>query len=553
MNRNLIFCAVGPGPGTVPFRKERDATWDLVEVLWHPDMIRAIENGRYVTSADVVLIEPDRTKRKFACFAEAFWRLHPLDIFGNPGAYDAVLIADDDLIPVGCTWSDVFALFHETGLTVAQPALAPGSTVISSACVTHQQPSRWRRTNFVEVMMPIFRGDVIEELLPYFLDEKYGLGLEMLWRERFPPIGVLDATPVLHTRPLGSAHSMTGVDSHPWQQAREFRARHGLTNEDDYPVATLEWHPPESEPQPPPPPDRRGLAPELAHARALADSYKDGAARERQAANVMQARVIELERQLVTGGAPVAHETRGSLWPRLRPNLLFMSVGPGPGTVDVRRGDYSHGSWDLVEVLWHPQMIADDRRGKRKSHADLVIYDPDRTKRKFACFADLYREQEIAQNHYGHVAILDDDLEPFGCTWSAIFELFRSSILKIAQPALTPDSAASKPITVQCPDALYRVTDYVEVMAPFFRGEVLHALIPDFLEERNGWGLEALWSNKYGPIGILDATPVRHMRPVGTAHSLGGLGVDPERRADAYRRRHGLSMPLGVTLRTVMP
>ena len=545
MNRNLIFCTVGPGPGTVPFRKEPGATWDLVEVLWHPDMIRDHLLGRCKTDADFVLAELDHTKRKFVCFADA-WTTPMIR-----RDYDAVLIADDDLTPVGCTWSDVFALFHETGLNVAQPALAPGSTVISSASVTHQQPgARWRRTNFVEVMMPIFAGRCIEELVPYFLDEKYGLGLEMLWRERFAPIGVLDATPVLHTRPLGSAHSMTGVDSHPWQQAREFRARHGLTNEDHYPVSTLEWHPPESEPRPPPPPDRRRLQPELAHALALADGYKQGAAMDRHAAEVMQARVRELERQVGAAGGPLV--TSGELGGRpvaggRRRNLVFVARGPGPGTVDVRRE--KGATWDLVEVLWHPEMIAAHRRGELASDADLVVYDPDRTKRKFPCFAELYRAHPYVRG-YQAVALLDDDLEPAGCTWTDIFTLFARSGLSIAQPALTADSSASKPVTYQRPGVLYRETDFVEVMAPIFRGALLEQLVPHFLEERNGWGLEALWPG-HAPIGILDATPIRHARPVGTSHSLGGLGVDPERRADDYRRRHGLKVPQGVTLRTV--
>src|ERR1019366_4564707 len=54
MKRNLIFCAVGPGPGTVPFRKEPGATWDLVEVLWHPKMIQDHKEGRYKTDANIV-------------------------------------------------------------------------------------------------------------------------------------------------------------------------------------------------------------------------------------------------------------------------------------------------------------------------------------------------------------------------------------------------------------------------------------------------------------------------------------------------------------------
>lgn len=291
---------------------------------------------------------------------------------------------------------------------------------------------------------------------------------------------------------------------------------------------------------------------ELARALARAESYEGGCRLLETALAASERRVLELEGHLTAaevGAGPAELETSGSLEPRRRPNLLFVALGPGPGTVDVVRE--RDGSWDLVEVLWHPGMIEADRRGNRRSSADLVIYDPDRTKRKFACFADFWRAEELGKRPYANVAILDDDLEPVDCTWSRIFELFEHTGLDVAQPALTPDSTKAWPVTTQVDGAAWRLTDFVEVMAPIFRGAQLWELLPFFLEERNGWGLEALWSAKYPHLGILDATPVRHVRPVGTAHSLGGLAIDPERRAAAFRKKHGLTMPKGVTLKTI--
>jgi Protein of unknown function (DUF707) len=248
--RNLIFCAMGPGPGTVKFAPELDAsgrdirTWDLVEVLWHPEMIKAHTVDAYETVADQVFYETDRNLRKFACLAKLWTHLH---YAGE--SYDAVLVADDDLTPHGCTWSDVFALFHETRLHVAQAALTRDSTRVWSWPVTHQDRShagrpdmglakeyglsRWRTTDFVEVMMPIFSREAIGKAIPYFADEPYGLGLETWWHHEYAAkggLGVLDATPVRHTRPLGSAHSMTGNAKHPFAVAEEFRRRHGFPN-----------------------------------------------------------------------------------------------------------------------------------------------------------------------------------------------------------------------------------------------------------------------------------------------------------------------------------
>ena len=222
---NLIFCARGPGPGTVMFPDEPDRTWDLVEILWHPDMIADHRAGVFRTNATTVLYDRDRTKRKFVCFAE-WWA------DGAAMDYEAVLLADDDLSPAGCTWSDVFALFHASNLAIAQPALTADSTKVWP--VTHQDPTcRYRTTDFVEVMAPIFRRDQIEPLLPFFLEEKNGWGLEALWHARFAPLGILDATPIRHVRPIGSAHQTTGLVVPAERQAEAFRRKHGLQHQNE--------------------------------------------------------------------------------------------------------------------------------------------------------------------------------------------------------------------------------------------------------------------------------------------------------------------------------
>jgi hypothetical protein len=84
-------------------------------------------------------------------------------------------------------------------------------------------------------MTPIFSRKAIELAIPYFLDEPYGLGLETWWHVAFAPkgkLGVLDSTPVQHVRPLGSAHSMSGLGTgkrtHPFEIAHDFRVRHGF-------------------------------------------------------------------------------------------------------------------------------------------------------------------------------------------------------------------------------------------------------------------------------------------------------------------------------------
>ena len=64
-----------------------------------------------------------------------------------------------------------------------------------------------RRVGFVEIMVPGFSRPVLEQLLPT-LDESatgWGWGFDPLWAKLLDHqgLGILDAVPVLHTRPVG--------------------------------------------------------------------------------------------------------------------------------------------------------------------------------------------------------------------------------------------------------------------------------------------------------------------------------------------------------------
>jgi hypothetical protein len=82
-------------------------------------------------------------------------------------------------------------------------------------------------------------------------------------------------------------------------------------------------------------------------------------------------------------------------------------------------------------------------------------------------------------------------------------------------------------------------------MAPLFSREALAACAPSFGESASGWGLDWVWPllcERAGldRIAVIDATPVRHTRPVGGELYRNHPGLDP--RADAARlvRRYGL-------------
>jgi Glycosyl transferase family 2 len=123
--------------------------------------------------------------------------------------YDWLLVTDDDVeLPPG--FLDRFlALAERFGLRLAQPA----HRLTSHAAwpVTRRRPaSLLRETQFVEIgPVTAFHRDTFGALLP-FPDLRMGWGLDVHWaaiaRERGWPIGVVDATPILHAVPAAETY-----------------------------------------------------------------------------------------------------------------------------------------------------------------------------------------------------------------------------------------------------------------------------------------------------------------------------------------------------------
>ncbi|HTX33286.1 MAG TPA: hypothetical protein VMD09_18040 [Solirubrobacteraceae bacterium] len=121
------------------------------------------------------------------------------------------------------------------------------------------------------------------------------------------------------------------------------------------------------------------------------------------------------------------------------------------------------------------------------------------------------------------LVVLDDDVAlPSGFLDSFIFLIERFG-LKLAQPAHRARSHASWQVTRRRAGSLVRETNYVEIgPVVAFHATTFGVLLP-FPDLRAGWGLDAHWAalarEREWPIGIVDATPVRHgLREVAAAY-----------------------------------
>jgi hypothetical protein len=214
---------------------------------------------------------------------------------------------------------------------------------------------------------------------------------------------------------------------------------------------------------------------------------------------------------------------RSPATPSNRPYLVFVRAGANPkpqknGSADAAR------SYDIM-ASFYAQPAEDcwllrtadyvTSGGLSKFHAAKLLLEPGLIER------------------YEGVWLIDDDLE-MHFEPGAFMQFAREQGFALAQPALTHDSFASFAITLVHPTCIFRETNFVEVMAPYFARALLAEAIVDFDRSISSWGLDILWGGKYTArrLAIVDAFTMTHTGAVDLKDGpfyryLRGLGIDP--------------------------
>jgi GT2 family glycosyltransferase len=93
---------------------------------------------------------------------------------------------------------------------------------------------------------------------------------------------------------------------------------------------------------------------------------------------------------------------------------------------------------------------------------------------------------------------------------------------ELAQPAHAFASHAAWDVTRRRPGVLARRTRFVEIGPVTALSKQTFGTLLPFPDLRMGWGLDAAWSafaaEQGWPIGVIDVTPVRHLRPVASSY-----------------------------------
>jgi GR25 family glycosyltransferase involved in LPS biosynthesis len=249
-----------------------------------------------------------------------------------------------------------------------------------------------------------------------------------------------------------------------------------------------------------------------------------------------QIRRRSLETDAAQSATPVASpRPRSTVRP---PGIGERAAGTRRNLVVVRAGDASlHPGWLRGQARDFDVFVSYYGATPDRHRADADYYES-RPGPKWPGIAALLAEHPCLFERYDAVWFPDDDLLADASSLNRLFAFFCAFRLNLAQPALTRDSYFTWSTLLQQPGCHVRYNGFVEVMAPLFSREALRVCAPTFSQSRSGWGLDWVWPTLcrragLGRIGIVDATPVRHTRPVGGELYRNHPDMDP--RGDAAR------------------
>jgi hypothetical protein len=163
-------------------------------------------------------------------------------------------------------------------------------------------------------------------------------------------------------------------------------------------------------------------------------------------------------------------------------------------------------------------------------------------------------------NKFGRIVALLDQLTRYEAIWfpdddikcdpaavERLFATFRRHRMLLAQPSLADGSYVAHEITRWNGSVAVRFTNFIEAMCPLFSRDALRTCVPSFLEARSAFGLDMIWPTMLGSprdrIGMIDAAPVVHSRPIGGGTWRRPAGLDPQGDRRRVLEKYGVEWP----------
>jgi hypothetical protein len=134
---------------------------------------------------------------------------------------------------------------------------------------------------------------------------------------------------------------------------------------------------------------------------------------------------------------------------------------------------------------------------------------------------------------YHWLLIVDDDVELPRDFLDVFISLAEHHGFRLAQPAHAFASHAAWEVTRRRPGLTARRTRFVEIgPVTAIRADAFDVLLP-FPDLQMGWGLDAHWAavaeGRGWKVGVIDAVPIRHTRPVAASYPRDAAMAEADR------------------------
>ncbi|MEI6586788.1 MAG: hypothetical protein WCL56_11920 [Sediminibacterium sp.] len=169
-------------------------------------------------------------------------------------------------------------------------------------------------------------------------------------------------------------------------------------------------------------------------------------------------------------------------------------------------------------------------------------YISEKTENKGEIFYHLSKYVTEHQLNYNYIGVIDDDIIFKISDFNYLFHIATLHQLDVFQPSIAKDSFFSHRRFVHRPGQMVTEIDWVEIMAPFYRQNLLLACQKYFLKTISGQGVDCYLMpvlqklNNQNKTGIVHSVQIKHARPIRSHQRLYKNGLNNEQEIEIIRQ-----------------
>lgn len=169
-------------------------------------------------------------------------------------------------------------------------------------------------------------------------------------------------------------------------------------------------------------------------------------------------------------------------------------------------------------------------------------YISEKTENKGEIFYHISKYLTNNQLQYNYVGVIDDDIIFKISDFNYMLHIADIHQLDVFQPSISKDSYFSHRKFVNRSGLMVSMIDWVEIMAPFYRQNLLIACEPYFSKTISGQGVDCFLMpvlqiiHNQTTTGIVHAIEVKHARPIRSHQRIYGNGLNNEQEIEIIRQ-----------------